>query len=251
MLSFELLGRVNDGFTERLVLVQPHQWEASTPCAAWDVRAPSITWSAPNRRHTMLLHGAARRTRSTPPVPPIISETIRFGSFITTANGVGHSLAPAGRDRPGSPTTRPVRAPAPSCSRCGCWTHRAHLGPGPRHWRRRVPRPRRGRSRLLRQRDTFETGRQRGTFAPSRPRTRLPRRPARLPNCRDDPHDPVDLRPSCWRAGPLRRPVAATTRRWDRHPRPRVASPSRSQATSTDPSASASTLTRATPWSPH
>jgi Mycothiol maleylpyruvate isomerase N-terminal domain len=35
----DLLTRANDGFTQRLGLVRPHQWPAPTPCAAWDVQA--------------------------------------------------------------------------------------------------------------------------------------------------------------------------------------------------------------------
>ena len=54
-----LLTRANDGFARRLALIQPHQWTATTPCAAWDVRGLVNHVVGANRRSTMLLHGAA------------------------------------------------------------------------------------------------------------------------------------------------------------------------------------------------
>jgi uncharacterized protein (TIGR03086 family) len=54
----DLLTRANDGFTQRLALVRPDQWTAPTPCAAWDVRALVNHVVGANRRYTMLLHGA-------------------------------------------------------------------------------------------------------------------------------------------------------------------------------------------------
>ena len=58
VLALDLLTRANDGFTQRLALVRPHQWAAPTPCAAWDVQALVNHVVGANRRYTMLLHGA-------------------------------------------------------------------------------------------------------------------------------------------------------------------------------------------------
>ena len=58
MLALDLLTRADDGFTQRLALVRPHQWVAPTPCAAWDVRALVNHVVGANRRYVMLLHGA-------------------------------------------------------------------------------------------------------------------------------------------------------------------------------------------------
>jgi uncharacterized protein (TIGR03086 family) len=58
LLALALLARASDGFTQRLGLVRPHQWPAPTPCAAWDVQALVNHVVGANRRYTMLLHGA-------------------------------------------------------------------------------------------------------------------------------------------------------------------------------------------------
>ena len=58
MLALDLLTRADDGFTQRLTLVRPDQWDAPTPCTAWDVRALVNHVVGANRRYTMLLHGA-------------------------------------------------------------------------------------------------------------------------------------------------------------------------------------------------
>jgi uncharacterized protein (TIGR03086 family) len=58
VLALDLLTRANDGFTQRLALVRPEQWAGPTPCAAWDVRALVNHVVGANRRYTMLLHGA-------------------------------------------------------------------------------------------------------------------------------------------------------------------------------------------------
>jgi uncharacterized protein (TIGR03086 family) len=58
MLSLDLLTRADDGFTQRLALVRPDQWAAPTPCTAWDVQTLVNHVVGANRRYTMLLHGA-------------------------------------------------------------------------------------------------------------------------------------------------------------------------------------------------
>ena len=58
MLALDLLTRADDGFTQRLVLVRPDQWAAPTPCTAWHVQALVNHVVGANRRYTMLLHGA-------------------------------------------------------------------------------------------------------------------------------------------------------------------------------------------------
>lgn len=58
MFALDLLTRADDGFTQRLTLVRPHQWAAPTPCTAWDVQALVNHVVGANRRYTMLLHGA-------------------------------------------------------------------------------------------------------------------------------------------------------------------------------------------------
>jgi uncharacterized protein (TIGR03086 family) len=57
VVAFDLLTVANDGFTQRVTLVRPYQWSARTPCAAWDVRALVNHVVGANRRYTMLLHG--------------------------------------------------------------------------------------------------------------------------------------------------------------------------------------------------
>ncbi len=58
MVALDLLSRAGDGFAQRLALVRPDQWAAPTPCAEWDVRALVNHVVGANRRYTMLLHGA-------------------------------------------------------------------------------------------------------------------------------------------------------------------------------------------------
>ena len=58
VLALDLLTRAEDGFTQRLALVCPHQWVAPTPCSAWDVRALVNHVVGANRRYVMLLRGA-------------------------------------------------------------------------------------------------------------------------------------------------------------------------------------------------
>ena len=58
MAALDLLSRAEDGFTQRLALVQPDQWAAPTPCTEWDVRALVNHVVGASHRYTMLLHGA-------------------------------------------------------------------------------------------------------------------------------------------------------------------------------------------------
>ena len=58
MATLDLLSRADDGFAQRLALVRPDQWAAQTPCTEWDVRALVNHVVGANRRYTMLLHGA-------------------------------------------------------------------------------------------------------------------------------------------------------------------------------------------------
>jgi uncharacterized protein (TIGR03086 family) len=59
VLALDLLARADEGFAQRLAVVRPDQWNAPTPCAAWDVRALANHVVGANRRYVMLLHGAA------------------------------------------------------------------------------------------------------------------------------------------------------------------------------------------------
>jgi uncharacterized protein (TIGR03086 family) len=54
----ELLVVANDDFAQRLRLVGPDDWQRSTPCADWDVRALVNHVVGANVRHRMLLSGA-------------------------------------------------------------------------------------------------------------------------------------------------------------------------------------------------
>src|SRR5689334_2255185 len=58
MVALDLLNRADDGFIQRLALVRPGQWAAPTPCTEWDVRALVNHVVGAKRRYTMLLHGA-------------------------------------------------------------------------------------------------------------------------------------------------------------------------------------------------
>jgi uncharacterized protein (TIGR03086 family) len=84
VVPLDLLSRAGDGFAGRLSIVQPDQWTAATPCTEWDVRALVNHVVGANRRYTMLLHGAtagevdATRTVDHLGVDPV-------SSFVTTA----------------------------------------------------------------------------------------------------------------------------------------------------------------------
>jgi uncharacterized protein (TIGR03086 family) len=84
VLALDLLTRANDGFTQRLALVRPHQWAAPTPCAAWDVHALVNHVIGANRRYTMLLHGAtADEVDATRTADHLGDDPV--ASFVTTA----------------------------------------------------------------------------------------------------------------------------------------------------------------------
>lgn len=83
-LALTLLTRASDGFTERLGLVRPHHWAAPTPCAAWDVQALVNHVVGANRRYTMLLHGAtADEVDATRTADHLSDDPV--SSFVTTA----------------------------------------------------------------------------------------------------------------------------------------------------------------------
>jgi uncharacterized protein (TIGR03086 family) len=58
VVALDLLSRAGEGFAQRLARVQPDQWTAPTPCTEWDVRALVNHVVGANRRYTLLLHGA-------------------------------------------------------------------------------------------------------------------------------------------------------------------------------------------------
>jgi uncharacterized protein (TIGR03086 family) len=84
VLTFDLLTRADDGFTQRLTLVRPRQWTAPTPCAAWDVQALVNHVVGANRRYTMLLGGAtADEVDATRRADHLGADPV--ASFVTTA----------------------------------------------------------------------------------------------------------------------------------------------------------------------
>jgi uncharacterized protein (TIGR03086 family) len=95
VLALDLLTRADDGFTERLALVRPHQWTAPTPCAAWDVRALVNHVVGANRRYTMLLHGAsAQEVDATRTADHLGDDPV--ASFVATAAELNAALREPG-----------------------------------------------------------------------------------------------------------------------------------------------------------
>jgi uncharacterized protein (TIGR03086 family) len=84
VLTLDLLIRADDGFTQRLAVVGPHQWTVPTPCAAWDVRALVNHVVGANRRYTMLLDGATADDVDTTRVADHLGND-PVASFVTTA----------------------------------------------------------------------------------------------------------------------------------------------------------------------
>ena len=95
MLALDLLTRANDGFTQRLGLVRPHQWPAPTPCGAWDVQALVNHVVGANRRYTMLLHGAgADEVDATRTADHLGDDPV--ASFVATANALNAAIREPG-----------------------------------------------------------------------------------------------------------------------------------------------------------
>ena len=95
MLAHDLLIRANDGFTQRLALVQPEQWTAPTPCTEWDVWALVNHVVGANRRYTMLLHGAtAGEVDATRTADHLGDDPI--ASFVATAAGLNAAVSEPG-----------------------------------------------------------------------------------------------------------------------------------------------------------
>jgi uncharacterized protein (TIGR03086 family) len=87
VLTFDLLTGADDGFTQRLALVRPHQWTAPTPCPAWDVQALVNHVVGANRRYTMLLDGAAAdEVDATRSADHLGADPV--ASFVSTAAGL-------------------------------------------------------------------------------------------------------------------------------------------------------------------
>jgi uncharacterized protein (TIGR03086 family) len=95
VLGLTLLTRASDGFTERLGLVRPHQWAAPTPCAGWDVQALVNHVVGANRRYTMLLHGAkADEVDATRTADHLSDDPV--SSFVSTAAELDAALREPG-----------------------------------------------------------------------------------------------------------------------------------------------------------
>ena len=93
--ALDLLIRANDGFINRLALVQAHQWLAPTPCSAWDVRALVNHVVGANRRYTMLLHGAtAEDVDATRAADHLGQDPV--ASFVATADELNATLREPG-----------------------------------------------------------------------------------------------------------------------------------------------------------
>lgn len=99
MLPHDLLSRAGDGFIQRLALVRPDQWTAPTPCTEWDVRALVNHVVGGNRRYTMLLHGAsAHEVDATRTADHLGDDPI--ASFVATATELNAALRePGAMDR--------------------------------------------------------------------------------------------------------------------------------------------------------
>jgi uncharacterized protein (TIGR03086 family) len=84
VVALDLLSRAGEGFARRLARVQPDQWTAPTPCTEWDVQALVNHVVGANRRYTLLLHGAtAGEVDATRTVDHLGRDPVN--SFVTTA----------------------------------------------------------------------------------------------------------------------------------------------------------------------
>lgn len=91
------LQAANDGFEQRLRVVQARDWTLPTPCAAWDVRALANHVVGGNRRYLMLLHGAsAEEVNRTRAHDHIGDDPVR--SFMATAGELTSAFLEEGAD---------------------------------------------------------------------------------------------------------------------------------------------------------
>jgi uncharacterized protein (TIGR03086 family) len=95
VVALDLLSRAGDGFARRLARVQPDQWTAPTPCTEWDVQALVNHVVGANRRYTLLLHGAtAGEVDATRTVDHLGQDPVN--SFVTTAAALNAAFCEPG-----------------------------------------------------------------------------------------------------------------------------------------------------------